>query len=55
MEHVDQFGINNVISFALNRIDPERNKSIHVSFDIDALDPTEAPSTTIPGMCSRLL
>lgn len=34
---------------ALNRIDPRNEKSLHVSFDIDSLDPLEAPSTGTPG------
>lgn len=35
---------------ALSRIDPDGTKSIHVSFDIDAIDPLEAPSTGTAGM-----
>lgn len=35
---------------ALNKIDPHNEKSLHVSFDIDSLDPLEAPSTGTPGM-----
>lgn len=49
MKEVDKFGIGNVVALALNRIDPGKNKSIHVSFDIDSLDPLEAPSTGTPG------
>ncbi|KAL2720442.1 hypothetical protein V1478_010708 [Vespula squamosa] len=45
MEDVERFGIHNTISMALDRIDPEGLKSLHVSFDIDSLDPLEAPST----------
>ncbi|XP_047370943.1 arginase-2, mitochondrial-like [Vespa velutina] len=45
MEDVERFGIHNTISMALDRIDPEGVKSLHVSFDIDSLDPLEAPST----------
>lgn len=37
---------------ALHRIDPRNEKSLHVSFDIDSLDPLEAPSTGTPGMSS---
>lgn len=36
---------------ALNKIDPHNSRSLHVSFDIDALDPLEAPSTGTPGNC----
>lgn len=49
MEEIDRLGIRNVVALALSRIDPNRNKSIHVSFDIDALDPIEAPSTGTAG------
>lgn len=38
-------GIHNTISMALDKIDPYGVKSLHVSFDIDSLDPLEAPST----------
>lgn len=33
---------------ALNKIDPNESKSLHVSFDIDSLDPLEAPCTGTP-------
>jgi len=39
-----------VIHMALNKIDPHNSRSLHVSFDIDALDPLEAPSTGTPGL-----
>lgn len=39
---------------ALNKIDPHNEKSLHVSFDIDSLDPLEAPSTGTPGKLSIL-
>ncbi|CAG9771407.1 unnamed protein product [Ceutorhynchus assimilis] len=45
MEDIENYGISTVIDMALNRIDPDKDKSIHVSFDIDALDSLEAPST----------
>ncbi|XP_014598729.1 PREDICTED: arginase-2, mitochondrial isoform X2 [Polistes canadensis] len=45
MEDVERFGIHNTISMALDKIDPYGVKSLHVSFDIDSLDPLEAPST----------
>jgi len=43
-------GIHDVIHMALNKIDSHNSKSLHVSFDIDALDPLEAPSTGVPGL-----
>lgn len=43
-------GIHDVLHMALNKIDPQNSKSLHVSFDIDVLDPLEAPSTGTPGL-----
>ena len=34
---------------ALRSINPDSQRPLHVSFDIDALDPLEAPSTGTPG------
>ncbi|CAG9858698.1 unnamed protein product [Phyllotreta striolata] len=48
MDDVEEHGISSVISMALKAIDPEENRSIHVSFDIDALDSLVAPSTGYP-------
>ncbi|XP_012284604.1 arginase, hepatic [Orussus abietinus] len=48
MEDVERYGIHDVIEMALNRIDPNGIKSLHVSFDIDSLDPLEAPCTGTP-------
>lgn len=45
MYHVDKFGINQVIQMALDQINPHRLLPIHLSFDVDALDPTVAPAT----------
>lgn len=45
MADVEEYGINLVVDMALKAIDPDRSRSIHVSFDIDALDSLEAPST----------
>ena len=45
MEDVERYGIHDVVNLALNKIDPNGVKSLHVSFDIDSLDPLEAPST----------
>lgn len=33
---------------ALSKVDPKNEKPYHISFDIDALDRHEAPSTVIP-------
>ena len=49
MEEVHGIGIKEAVKYALSRIDPRNKRHIHVSFDIDALDPLEAPSTGTPG------
>lgn len=49
MREIDQMGIVNVVKNVLKRIDPDNKKSIHLSFDIDALDSLEAPSTGTSG------
>lgn len=49
MREIDQLGIVKVVQNVLKRIDPEGKKSIHLSFDIDALDSLEAPSTGTSG------
>ncbi|EZA51566.1 hypothetical protein DMN91_011895 [Ooceraea biroi] len=48
MEDIERYGIHDIIHMALNKIDPHNTKSLHVSFDIDSLDPLEAPSTGTP-------
>lgn len=48
---IDQLGIFEVVSRALDRINPKMDRPIHVSFDIDAIDEYFAPSTgtSVPG------
>jgi arginase len=48
MHEVDRYGIGKVVEMALDRINPDRSKPIHLSFDVDALDPSVAPSTGTP-------
>ncbi|XP_072936128.1 arginase, hepatic [Epargyreus clarus] len=48
MEDIDQYGIQKSIRHILHVLDPKMEKPIHVSFDIDALDAIEAPSTGTP-------
>lgn len=48
MREVELFGIKEIVYMALKQIDPDSNKSLHISFDIDALDILEAPSTGTP-------
>jgi arginase family enzyme len=45
MYHVDKFGIGKVVEMALDHVNPNRDRPIHLSFDVDALDPSVAPST----------
>ncbi|KAJ1993597.1 Arginase, catabolizes arginine to ornithine and urea [Dimargaris cristalligena] len=48
MHDVDKYGIGKVVEMAINHVNPHRNRPIHLSFDVDALDPTVAPSTGTP-------
>ena len=49
MEEVHEMGMKEAVRYALSHIDSENKRYLHVSFDIDALDPSEAPSTGTPG------
>lgn len=48
MHEVDRYGIGRVVEMALDRVNSDRSKPIHLSFDVDALDPSVAPSTGTP-------
>lgn len=48
MHEVDRYGIGKVVDLALDHVNPNRNLPIHLSFDVDALDPSVAPSTGTP-------
>jgi len=48
MHEVDRYGIGKVVEMALDAVNPNRDKPIHLSFDVDALDPSVAPSTGTP-------
>lgn len=48
MHEVDRYGIGQVVEMALDRVNPGRRAPVHLSFDVDALDPTVAPSTGTP-------
>ncbi|WWC90456.1 arginase [Kwoniella dendrophila CBS 6074] len=48
MHHVDKYGIGKVVEMALDHVNPDRSKPIHLSYDVDALDPIVAPSTGTP-------
>ncbi|GJQ84107.1 hypothetical protein Trydic_g12081 [Trypoxylus dichotomus] len=55
MFDIQRYGIDAVVSSALDKMDPHHKKAIHVSFDIDSLDPLEAPSTGTPVRGGLLL
>lgn len=51
MHHVDKYGIGKVVEMALDYVNhntSRRDRPIHLSFDVDALDPSVAPSTGTP-------
>ncbi|KAK2466822.1 hypothetical protein APHAL10511_001080 [Amanita phalloides] len=48
MHDVDKYGIGKVVEMALDHVNPNRDRPIHLSFDVDALDPSVAPSTGTP-------
>ncbi|KAL4399762.1 Arginase, catabolizes arginine to ornithine and urea [Malassezia pachydermatis] len=51
MHHVDKYGIGKVVEMALAHINgntSRRDRPIHLSFDVDAMDPSVAPSTGTP-------
>lgn len=45
---IENFGIKKCLNDALDKINPFRDRPIHVSFDVDSLDPTIIPSTGTP-------
>ena len=51
MSEIDRYGIGKVMQAALKRVNPMGVNRLHLSFDIDALDPAIAPSTgtKVPG------
>lgn len=48
MRDIEKMGIDKVVHRALETINPKGDKKLHVSFDIDALDPLHANSTGTP-------
>ncbi|MCI5060977.1 MAG: arginase [Alphaproteobacteria bacterium] len=45
MAEIDQYGIGPIIDHAIEAVNPGGNLPIHLSYDIDALDPAVAPAT----------
>ncbi|PIA13629.1 Ureohydrolase [Coemansia reversa NRRL 1564] len=48
MHDVDKHGIGKVVEMALDHVNKDRLLPVHMSFDVDALDPTVAPATGTP-------
>lgn len=48
MHEVDKYGIGKIVEMALDHVNPSRDRPIHLSYDVDALDPLVAPSTGTP-------
>ena len=44
MHEVDKYGIGRVVEMALDHVNPGRKLPIHLSFDVDALDPSGKPN-----------
>ncbi|ODV88091.1 hypothetical protein CANARDRAFT_5393 [[Candida] arabinofermentans NRRL YB-2248] len=48
MYHVDKYGINEVVRMALEKVNPTGKAPIHVSYDVDAMDPMFVVATGTP-------
>lgn len=48
MYDVDKHGIGKIVEMALDAVNKNRDRPIHLSFDVDACDPSVAPSTGTP-------
>ena len=48
MTDIDRLGIKTVLSECLSSTDPAGIRDIHLSFDVDALDPSLTPATGTP-------
>jgi len=51
MTEVDKYGIGKVMEMALDHVNPKRDKPIHLSYDVDAIDPLvcAATGTSVKG------
>jgi arginase len=45
MDHVLEYGIGEVMTQAINYLDPVGDKPFHISFDIDAIEPIDSFGT----------
>lgn len=48
MDDIDRLGIRETTRLALDAINPNQDRPLHVSFDVDSIDPVYAPSTGTP-------
>lgn len=48
MYHVDKYGINEVVQRAIKVINPDGDAPIHLSYDVDSIDPLYVPATGTP-------
>ncbi|KAF9950077.1 Arginase, catabolizes arginine to ornithine and urea [Mortierella alpina] len=48
MHEVDKYGIAQVVQMAIDHVSPNGSRPIHLSYDVDAIDPAVAPSTGTP-------
>jgi arginase len=48
MKDVEKHGVHNILKKCLKVVDPNNDRQFHLSFDIDAMDPTLAPATGTP-------
>lgn len=45
MHHIDKWGIGKVVEMAIDAVNPNRDAPIHLSYDVDAIDPLFVPAT----------
>ena len=50
---IDKHGIDYVMEHAIESVNPGLRYPMHVSYDIDALDPAVSPATGTPGILWR--
>lgn len=48
MYHVDKYGINEVVRMAMAAVNPSGNEPIHLSYDVDGIDPMYVAATGTP-------
>lgn len=48
MHEIDKYGVGKVVEMAIESVNKDLTRPIHLSFDVDAMDPSVAPSTGTP-------